>query len=234
MIIGNGLLASCFKKNIKEFHPNVTIFASGVSNSKELKDSEFNREIDLLSKYLNSPRYIVYFSTCSIYDESLISTPYVQHKLKIEDMLQARGNSLIIRLPQIIGSGVNSNNLLNCLYKKISSGEIFDVWVGAKRSLIDVEDVVFFTQKLIAHYMPSSSLINLAAPTNISIIELVKLIEKYSGFSAQYNLINLGSSYSIDIKLLYSLFDEYCVIFDQKYFESIILKYCKATEKGIF
>ena len=46
MIIGNGLLAKAFieYKNNDE----IVIFASGVSNSLEEKQSEFKRETDLL------------------------------------------------------------------------------------------------------------------------------------------------------------------------------------------
>ena len=233
MIIGNGLLGSSFKKHLKDLNTDVLFFTSGVSNSSELNEPEFIREVNLLSQYLNSSSYIVYFSTCSIYDTDLIDTPYVQHKLNIERILFNRGHSLIIRLPQIVGGGGNKNTLLNFLHKKIVSGEVFDVWANAKRSLIDVEDVVYFTKKLVSYYMPNTSLINLAAPRNISIIDLVKLIEKYSGFTAHYNLIDIGSDYSIDVSLLENLFNNYASIFHQAYFDSIVIKYCATRVRRI-
>jgi nucleoside-diphosphate-sugar epimerase len=227
MLIGNGMLASCFKKHLCEFNPNLLIFASGVSNSLETKDSEFNREIDLLTQCLQTSYYILYFSTCSIYDVDLIRTPYVQHKLMVEQLLRDRGKALIIRLPQIVGGGGNKNTLLNFLMNQIFAGNFFDVWKNAKRSLIDVEDVIFFTKKLVDHHIPNFSLINLAAPSNISIIDLINLIEKHTGLTARYNLIDIGSDYLIDITLLESLFDDYHEIFHQEYFESLVVKYCK-------
>lgn len=227
MVIGNGMLASCFKKHLGDFNPNVLIFASGVSNSLETKDSEFNREINLLTQYFQTSYYILYFSTCSIYDVGLIKTPYVQHKLMVERLLGNRGNALIIRLPQIVGGGGNKNTLLNFLMNQICSGNIFNVWTNAKRSLIDVEDVIFFTKKLVDHHIPNLSIINLAAPGNISIIDLVNLIEKHTGLSARYNLIDIGSDYLIDVTLLENLFDDYSKIFHQGYFESLVVKYCK-------
>ena len=69
MIIGNGLLAQAFS----EYNNNdeILIFASGVSNSLEEKESEFDREAKLLKSVItNYPdKTMVYFSTCSVYDK---------------------------------------------------------------------------------------------------------------------------------------------------------------------
>jgi hypothetical protein len=225
MIIGDGLLGSSLKRNLKIPNHDIVIFASGVSNSSEIRASEFTREIDLLSEYLRKSLYIIYFSTCSIYDEALNNSPYVQHKLRVEEMLLARGKSLIIRLPQIAGFGGNENNLLNFLHKKIVSGSLFDIWVNAKRSLIDVDDVCYFTQKILDGQAPHYDLINIAAPNNISISDLVKLIENSSGIKANYRLVDAGSDYLIDVTLAKSVFDDYSVKFHRDYFESIVVKY---------
>jgi nucleoside-diphosphate-sugar epimerase len=226
MIIGGGLLASCLKIHLSECNSNILYFASGVSKSSELNAFEFQREVDLLSKYLCSSYYIVYFSTCSVYDKELITSPYVRHKLNIENILRARGNSLVVRVPQVVGPGGNKHTLINYLYHNIFFGKTFDIWANAKRSLIDVEDVVYFTQKLVEYCVPDFCVVNVSAPFSISVIDLVKLIEKNFGLTACYNLIDAGSSYSIDVTLIESLFDNYTAIFDQDYFESLVIKYC--------
>lgn len=232
MIIGNGLLGACFRKHEKKLDHNVVIFASGVSNSSEISASEFDRELDLLYKYISKSFYIVYFSTCSIFDETLKHSQYVQHKLNIEKILNSRGNALIIRLPQLVGYGGNKHTLLNFLSKNIESGSAFDVWVNAKRSLIDVDDVVYFTFKLIEHFIPNFCLINLAAPRTISIIELVNLIEKSIGKTANYRLVNAGSDYFIDVSQVRSLFSDYSLIFHDDYFDSIVMKYLHSPTRS--
>lgn len=228
MIVGNGLLASCLKRQLNELHSDVVYFASGVSSSSELNVFEFEREVNLLSEYLLGSLYIVYFSTCSIYDKDLINSPYVQHKLRIENRLRSRGNSLIIRLPQVVGSGGNKNTLLNYFYDNIVQEKVFDAWANAERSLIDVEDVVYFSKKLVEYCMHEFFIVNVSAPSNISVVELIKLVEKKLGLRARYNLINAGSSYSIDVSFVKSLFENYSEIFNDNYFESIVTKYCQS------
>ena len=69
--------------------PEVIFFASGVSNSSEISEKEFNREENLIHKILgdNPQKQFVYFSTCSIYDSSKNGSPYVLHKLKMEQII---------------------------------------------------------------------------------------------------------------------------------------------------
>ena len=66
MVIGNGLLAKSFSKYKDD--DQVIIFASGVSNSKEVNPEAFMREMDLLRSITNKDALLVYFSTCSVYD----------------------------------------------------------------------------------------------------------------------------------------------------------------------
>ena len=67
MIIGNGLIAKEFKKK-NYFHKNKIIFASGVSNSNNIKIRDFNREIFLIKKILNinTDLKFYYFSTIDV------------------------------------------------------------------------------------------------------------------------------------------------------------------------
>ena len=62
MIIGNGMIANVFKENF--LNEDVLIFASGVSNSREIRNSEFIKEIDLVqNSILNFPdKFFIYFA----------------------------------------------------------------------------------------------------------------------------------------------------------------------------
>ena len=86
MLIGKGLIASQFKKY--EDDNDIIIFASGVSNSQEIDLNKFDKEFNLIKKYISCDCLFVYFSTCSIYDKSLIDSKYVKHKLKVEEFIK--------------------------------------------------------------------------------------------------------------------------------------------------
>ena len=87
MVIGNGMIANRFMnyKNDKD----IIIFASGVSNSKDTIEQNFLREFKLLNQTIkdNPGNTFVYFSTCSIQDNDLASSPYVIHKKKLKNLL---------------------------------------------------------------------------------------------------------------------------------------------------
>jgi len=75
-IIGNGDLAQALKK----VKVDALFFASGVSNSSETRESEYQREKDLLLRQGKSKR-LVYFSSLSIFYNK---TRYTDHKKEIK------------------------------------------------------------------------------------------------------------------------------------------------------
>ena len=122
MVIGNGLIASRFSEYVK--NQSVLIFASGVSNSKETKEEEFEQEIELIYRTFENycKNYLfVYFSTCSVYDKEEINSPYVQHKMRIEKIIESTVPDFnIFRVSQAVGFSENKNTLLNFLFDSIS------------------------------------------------------------------------------------------------------------------
>jgi nucleoside-diphosphate-sugar epimerase len=124
MIVGNGLIAKAFYDNYAN-RDDVLIFASGVSNSSNIDPKEFIREKTLLKSFLTERKKIVYFSTCSIEDPSLENSPYILHKLEMEELVKGVNDYLIFRLPQLAGKTDNPNTLLNFLYRKIKKSGIF-------------------------------------------------------------------------------------------------------------
>src|SRR5687768_6321770 len=96
MVIGNGMIATRF--NSYSTNEKFVIFASGVSNSVTTNSAHFAREDQLLHSVIekNPNKTLVYFSTCSIYDHSMVQSPYVLHKLKMEETITATHPNFII------------------------------------------------------------------------------------------------------------------------------------------
>jgi UDP-2-acetamido-2,6-beta-L-arabino-hexul-4-ose reductase len=141
MIIGNGMIASEF--NLKsENYLNCIIFASGVSDSNETNENEFNREKFLIIKTINENRNLklIYFSCVLV---ETIKNDYYNAKLKIEELVKNEASDYIIfRLPQIIGNNGNPSNLANFLWHSINNNLEITIYNDVERALVDVKDLV--------------------------------------------------------------------------------------------
>lgn len=178
MIIGNGFIANMFMKYQET--DTVCIFASGVSNSQNQDHSLFQRETDLLLETLdnNREKLFIYFSTCSIYDTTLVNSEYVKHKLKIEKLIEQSGNAYIIfRISNPVGYASNPNTIFNYLINKINAGENFVVWSGAMRNFIDIEDLLTIASYIIDRKSYKNTIINIANTQNFAILDIVIILE---------------------------------------------------------
>lgn len=153
MLIGSGLLAKTFTNNFSQ-RDDICIYAAGVSNSNCSDEREFARERQLLNETLQTKASqvdaFVYFGTCSVGDPETQNTPYVQHKLEMEELVATHPRHLVLRLPQIVGRTPNPHTLLNFPYARISRSEAFNLWMRAKRNIIDIADVEAIAAQLIA------------------------------------------------------------------------------------
>ena len=207
MIVGNGLIAKSF---MNEDHADITLFASGVSNSLETNPYEFKREEELLIANLkhSDNKLFIYISTCSVYDPSKQGSAYVKHKLAMESIVESMANKyLIFRASNVVGHGGNPNLLMNYLYNRLHSGEIITVFEYAQRNFIDIKDMV----KIVMHSLrsgKSNSIINVAYKSNFSSVEIIEEFENI--FNKKFNKIfeNRGTGYSIEV-------DDYDCIFDK-------------------
>ncbi|MEJ0107136.1 MAG: hypothetical protein WDO19_33435 [Bacteroidota bacterium] len=88
MVIGQGLIAKRFSSY--QADNSYVIFASGVSNSSDKDIANFEREKKLLIKTIHehADKALVYFSTCSMYDNTLKNSFYVQHKIEMEETIK--------------------------------------------------------------------------------------------------------------------------------------------------
>src|SRR4030066_1618462 len=93
-------------------HPERIYFASGVSNSQETRESEYEREIKLLLLQPHYPegKHLIYFSSLSVFYSN---SRYVQHKREMEKLAQCNFHPCtIIRLGNITW-GTNPHTLIN-------------------------------------------------------------------------------------------------------------------------
>lgn len=225
MIIGRGLIANAFMQSDLADDQNVVVFASGVSNSREVRTEEFMRERKMLLDALALKKHCIYFSTCSVGDPELLNSPYVAHKNEMESLARLSGSNSIFRLPQVVGKTPNPNTLTNYLYTQISSGHAFQIWRHAKRNLIDVDDVVLIVNYL-AHTSAAKELTeNIASPFSVSILQLVNIFETILGKSANYKSVDAGGAYSIDSEMAKEVASRSGISFDENYIEKVIRKY---------
>jgi nucleoside-diphosphate-sugar epimerase len=225
MIFGNGLLAKAFTKNFDN-DPQIIVFASGVSNSGETRAEQFERERALLFQNLCLGKSLLYFSTCSIDDPQQSQSPYVLHKLRMEQLIQANGSRhAIFRLPQVVGHCANPHTLTNYLFHQISSGEVFNVWLKAQRNLIDVDDVASIATCLVQGQQAFGTTTNIACPFSVSILELVNIFEKTLGKPANYTALPVGAGYAIDTRQINVAAIQAGVVFGDDYVSNLIQKY---------
>jgi nucleoside-diphosphate-sugar epimerase len=227
-IIGSGMLARAFQPVFSDEPGKSCIYAAGVSNSGCIQESEFKRErarlTGALQKFIQADPF-VYFGTCSAVDPDVIKTPYVQHKLAMENLVKTHPRHLIFRLPQVAGKTPNPHTLLNFMYARIARSEQFTVWNRARRNIIDVDDMASIARQFIADRSVRNITLNIANPVNYSVIEIVRAMEIAVGKPAIYDLVNRGSVYTIDIHATALAAERAEVFFSQDYLSNVTGKY---------
>ncbi|MEM6813964.1 MAG: NAD-dependent epimerase/dehydratase family protein [Bacteroidota bacterium] len=199
MIIGSGLIAESFKKNkmfIDTLNENCLLFASGVSNSSETEKSKFKREYDFLVNSLenNNHEKVIYFSTLSIYDPTISSSNYIEHKLLIEEYLFSLSRKiLVLRAPNIVGYGGNKKTLMNHFFSSVLNEKEIVLWRNAKRNLLAIDHLVEMTIELLQSQYVGR--INIGFPFSYSPHEIIHEIEYFLNKRAKVKTLNKGQDY---------------------------------------
>ncbi|MBL4621036.1 MAG: aminotransferase class I/II-fold pyridoxal phosphate-dependent enzyme [Immundisolibacteraceae bacterium] len=225
MIIGNGMIASAFFQF--KTQDDVIIFASGVSDSLEEDSLEFQREHQLLIdvRWDNPGVLLVYFSTCSIADPDRIDTPYVLHKLRMEEELSSFGEPyVILRLPVVLGHTNKLTTLPYFLYSKICSGKSFDLWQHAVRYPIDIDHVVSISAQLITRSERLNNTWNIAF-NKYSVHDICECIASLSGHDLYATFVDKGSCYEIDTEFSLQAAKELGIEVGQDYMVNTFKKY---------
>ena len=116
MVIGNGMVAKRFGSY--KINDQFLIFASGVSNSKNINPGVYERELILLQRSIkeNPEKILVYFSTCSIYDPGEENSKYVLHKRQIEELIQKdQKHFYVFRVSNLVGHSRKSKYYIKFL-----------------------------------------------------------------------------------------------------------------------
>lgn len=224
MVVGSGLLAKAFLEY--ENDDNIVVFASGVSNSKEISPDEFNREKVLLKNYLKKygkNKHFIYFSTCSIDDTYFERSEYTKHKINMEKIIIEKAfNYNIFRLPQVLGKN-NKNQLIGFFYESIKmekSFELFDI----ERNIIDIKDVFILVDKILKENIFKNQIINIANPKNIKVLDLVNILENIISKKAKYDIVKKSGEFIINVKDIEPIISDLS-IFEENYLEYRIRKY---------
>lgn len=227
MLIGSGLLAQAFTSAFAQ-REDVCIYAAGVSNSSCADAGEFERERRRLAEALRLSALadaFVYFGTCSVADPEARDTPYVCHKLAMEQLVAGHPRHLILRLPQVAGRTPNPHTLLNYLYARISRSEPFCLWNNAQRNIIDVDDVEAIASQLIADPGTRNVTLNIANADSYRMADIVGSMEKAAGKRAICEIAERGSGYPIDIRAILPVLGAAGVKFGEGYLDRVMGKY---------
>jgi nucleoside-diphosphate-sugar epimerase len=228
MVIGGGLMAQAFQRY--KDNDSVLMFASGVSSSKFCTVYDCAREEDLLREALDgcdSKILFVYFSSCSIASSNLTDDIYHTHKKKMENIIQMNAKRYtIFRLPNVVGSIVNLDTLFYYLVNKVKFQREFDLWSGAKRNIIDIDDVVNIVNNIIDNGFFANEIINVANLNDVTVDEIVNEISRYLGIDAKYSIIMHNDNYHIDTIKIEPIIKKLGLDFDSNYLKNMIKKYC--------
>src|SRR3990167_2044446 len=129
-IIGNGDIAMALREGGVD-RDDLLFFAAGVSNSRETRESEYQRELTLL---LDQPgnAWLVYFSSLCIFSSG---SRYADHKFEMERKVKENFRHHIILRMGNITWGNNPYTLINYL-RAHPEAPIRDEW----RYIVDKEE----------------------------------------------------------------------------------------------
>lgn len=221
MIIGNGILANSLRQIDEQ---DVLFFASGVSNSMEIRSSEFEREKKLLEETIKDypEKKLVYFSTCSVYDSSKTHSKYVLHKLDIEEIIQENCEKYaIFRIGNAVGKGGNEHTLINFLSNSIKNSKEIQIHSKAKRVFIGVDDVALFIEDNLQDI--NNEIFNLVYPYQFSLNQVVAVLEDHLKHKAICKSVDEGSFY--DIKFEESTKNFFADISPEEYLKKLYSTY---------
>ncbi len=135
MKIGHGDIASMLPDR-----EGFCFFASGVSNSKEKRESEYKREADLLMEQRSKKLHIVYFSSLGVFEGD---TRYYHHKREMERLVKEYFPSYtIVRLGNITW-GKNPHTLINAMKNRVKKGKKLII-KNIYRYLVDEDEFLYW------------------------------------------------------------------------------------------
>lgn len=219
---------SVFRSN-----PEITIFASGVSNSQETRTEEFERERRLLRASLDgfSGAHFVYFGSCGAVGNADTLSPYLTHKLQMEQWVCAHPNGIVFRLPQVVGPTDNPHTLTNFLRDRIMKEKQFEVWREAERNIVDIDDVATIVIALLEEgQIQAGNAYSIASTRSLKMIEIINIFERVLRKKAIYQSLPKGGPLEIDSTEAARIAPKLGIDFGDSYVEHVIQKYYGHSE----
>lgn len=226
MLIGRGMIADRFCDY--ELQSQYMIFAGSVHDSTISDADIFAEEEKALKAALSKSGDIpcAYFSSCSILDPEVQGTPYVEHKIRMEKILQQSGRQFwIFRLPQLVGPTDVKSNVVNFFVDQIYTQKSFELEGQATHNFIDIDDVHVIASHIIKTGLKKNSIINVASSKQSALSDLVTSIEGALGLTAEYKTLDKGTGFAIDISEIEPLLETLEVSFDNAYLYRLVDKY---------
>jgi nucleoside-diphosphate-sugar epimerase len=118
MIIGRGDIASAIADVPSLDRPDRIYFASGVSNSQETRNEEYEREAQLLVQQ-DPTKHLVYFSSLSVF---YANTRYALHKRTMEGLIRTHFLRHTIMRLGVIDWGNNPHTIINYMRNEHADG----------------------------------------------------------------------------------------------------------------
>ena len=196
MIVGNGLIANSIRTCDRE---DVILFASGVSNSVNPSQSDFEREEMMLREHLQKDfECLVYFSTVSIEDPSMQSKAYIQHKKRMEELIKGFGKSyVILRLPNMLCVNGNPNTLVPYFNKAIKNGDKVTILDNAHRYLLTREQLCEMVNQILSSKV-RDCLINGIQNEPTRVLDIYKRMLEALSAKPNYEIQPGGENYKIN------------------------------------
>ncbi|MEV4057757.1 NAD-dependent epimerase/dehydratase family protein [Amycolatopsis sp. NPDC049688] len=238
-VIGSGFLARSFAA-LADSHPGVVLAAFGVSVASGIPEADFAREAtrlyELIDRCERRQERLVFFSTASAAMYAVPrepgredgpvfpSTAYGRHNLALEAVLAAsRADYLALRLAHVVGPAQHARMLVPALVRQIESGAV-RLYRGARRDLIDVDDLVDVVDRLLATGA-NRTVVNVATGTATPIERIVDHLEAGLGIRAEREYVSETASQPVSVARLHRLVPESARLGDDGYCRRVLGKY---------
>lgn len=234
-VIGSGMMAQAFDA-IATDKASAIICASGVADSQTADSSAFRREHELLTKLARKASTthstLVFLSSAPVYGESpgfraeadptSPTTPYGRHKLECERLVSNSGaRYLILRLPNVVGSGGHPRQLIPALIAQSMSGSVV-VRTDATRDLLDVDDLVGITAGLLRS-RAQDLILNVASGVSTPVSMLVDYIGIALRVAPAITLVGGGDRQEFSVSTVRDILPDYPE-FDDNYPKVVLLR----------
>lgn len=238
-IIGEGFLARHLQR-IESIHADVLFLAAGVSHSGCGDESAFEREQRLVHDSIRDARArglrLVYFSSSGVVPgryapnaaEDVPASPqcaYGRHKARMEATIRDLcERHLILRLSNLVGDGQQAWQLVPSLVEQITRGRV-SIWCGAHRDLIDVEDVVTLTHRVLSAGIVTG-VVNVASGVSTPVETLVDYLCERLGCTPERRHVTRVDMHHVPIEKLERIVGPLDAFgFNHAYYRSAIDRY---------